>query len=250
MEKSVQITMIIVGAIVLLALLGGFMFYNLIPAELRGTTVNVNGISTIKATPDVVKVYFNMETNASTSSEATSLNAEQVDEMITSLVKLGLERNQIQTQNFNVYQWQEWENDEYVDKGYKASHQIIVELSTNQFSLVGSVIDAGTEAEAMISYINFELSQAKQNEYKAEAFKQASQDARIKAESIASGLGKQVGDVISVSTQDWNYSPWPLYSNRGGIMMAEAASAKDATTNISPSTQEVTGQVSVVYALK
>lgn len=92
MEKSVQITLIIVGAVVLLALLGGFMFYNLMPVELKGTTVNVNGISTIKATPDVVKVYFNMETNASTSSEATSLNAEQVDEMMTSLVKLGLER--------------------------------------------------------------------------------------------------------------------------------------------------------------
>ena len=226
------------------------MFYSLIPAELKGTTVNVEGISTIKATPDIVKVYFNMETNASTSSEATSSNAEQVEEMITSLVKLGLERKQIQTQNFNVYPWQEWENNKYVDKGYKASHQIVIELTSSQFSLVGSVIDAGTEAEAMISYINFELSQEKQNEYKAQAFNQASQDARTKAESIASGLGKSVGDVVSVSTQDWNYNPWPLYNNRGGVMMAESSMAKDATTNIQPSTQEVTGQVSVMYSLR
>ncbi len=250
MDNSVKITSIIVGAIVLLALVGAFFMYNLMPAGLKGTTVNVDGISTIKTTPDVVKVYFNMETNASTSSEATSLNAKQVDEMITSLVKLGIERKNIQTQNFNVYAWQEWENNKYVEKGYKASHQIVVELATNQFSLVGSVIDAGTDSEAMISYINFELSQEKQNEYKALAFKQASQDAKVKAESIASGLGKSVGDVVSVSTQNWNYNPWPLYNNRGGVMMAEASAAKDVATNIQPSTEEVTGQVSVVYALR
>jgi uncharacterized protein YggE len=250
MEKSIQMTFIIVGAVVLLALLGGFMFYQLMPSQLKGTTVNVDGISTIKTNPDVVKIYFNMETNASTSSEATSLNAKQVDDMVTALVKLGLERKQIQTQNFNVYPWQEWIDNKMVDKGFKASHQIVIELSTNQFSLIGDVIDAGTNAEAMISYINFELSQEKQNEYKAQAYKQASEDARTKAEAIASGLGKQVGNVVSVSTQNWNYNPWPLYNNRGGTMMMEAASAKEVTTNIAPSTQEVTGQVSVVYSLK
>jgi len=250
MGDAVKITLIIVGGILLLALLGGFMMYQIMPDELKGTTVNVEGSSNIKATPDLVKVYFNMETNASTSSEATSLNAEQVDEMLTALVKLGLERKDIQTTNFNVYQWPQWENNRYVDKGYKASHQIIVELGADKFSLVGDVIDAGADAEAMISYINFELSTAKQNEYKAQAFKEASQDARVKAESIAEGLGKNVGDIVSVSTQNFGYNPWQVYYGKGLSLMEDAAMAREATTNIQPSTQEVTGYVSVTYRLK
>ncbi len=249
MDRAVQITSIIVGAIVFLALFGWFAAYQLMPDQLKGTTVEVEGISVIKSTPDIVKVYFNMETNASTSSEAISLNAQQVDKMITSLVKLGLERKNIQTQNFNVYPWREWINEKNVDKGYKASHQIVVELSSEQFSLVGAVIDAGVDAEAMISYINFELSQAKQNEYKAQAFKQAAEDARTKAEAIAEGLGKDVGKIVSVSTQNWNYNPWQIYASKGLSMTAEASSAKDATTNIQPSTQEVRGQMSVIYSL-
>ncbi len=250
MEKAVKITLIIVGAILLLAILGGFMFYSLIPAQLKGTPLSVQGDSVIKVTPDIVRVYFNMETNASTSSEATSLNAKATDDMITSLVKLGLERKQIQTESFNIYPWQEWENNQYVTRGYKASHQIVVELSSDQFNLVGSVIDAGANSEAMISSVNFELSDAKQNEYKAQAFKQASEDAKIKADSIAEGLGKQVGSVVSVSTQDFRYNPWPIYSNAGGALMSEVASAKQVTTNIQPSTQEVSGYVSVTYMLK
>ncbi len=249
MEKSVQITAIIMGSIIFLAIFGGLVFYNLMPDQFKGTTVNVEGVSTIKATPDLVKVYFNMETSADTSSEATSKNAEQVDDMTTALIKLGLERKDIQTQNFNVYPWQEWVNNRYVDKGYKATHQIIIELSSSQFSMVGDVIDAGVESEALISYINFELSQEKQNEYKAEAFKQAAEDARTKAESIAEGLGKDVGKVVSVTTQDWSYRPWALYESAGLDMVTEAGSAKQATTSISPSSQEVTGQVTVVYAL-
>jgi uncharacterized protein YggE len=251
MDKGVQITLIIVGGILLLALFAGLAVYNLIPGQYKGTTVNVDGASTIKATPDVVKIYFNMETNASTSSEATSLNAQQVEDMTIALIRVGLERKQIQTQNFNVYQWTDWENGRSVDKGFKASHQIIVELSTNQFSLVGQVIDAGADAEAMISYINFELSQDKQNEYKALAFKQAAEDARVKAESIADGLNKRVGDIVSVSTQNWNYNPWPIYyATASSGAMENVAMAKQATTDITPSTEEVTGQVSVVYQLR
>lgn len=251
MEKSIQITLIIAVTILLLAGLGFYIYEKSLPVGAGEKTVSVSGNSVIKANPDLVKIYFNMETNASTSSEATSLNSEQVDKMITALVKLGLERKDIQTTGFNVYKWQEWENNKMVDKGYKATHQIIIELNSEKFSIIGNVIDAGTNAEAMVSYINFELSNAKQNEYKALAFKQASEDSRIKAESIAEGLNKQLGDVLSVSVNEWGYNPWPLYSGRMEMSVADnAAFAKQATTNIQPGEQDISGTVTVVYALR
>lgn len=250
MDRGVQIALIICGTILILGLISTGVFYSLMPDELKGKTITVNGNSIINANPDLVKIYFNMETIADSSSEATSLNAEQVDKMITALVKLGLERKQIQTQDFNVYEWIVWENNKNVPKGYKATHQIVVELKENQFDLSGEIIDAGTNEEAMISYINFELSNDKQNEYKALAYKQASQDARVKAEAIAEGLNMDVNEVVSVSTNEFSYRPWNLYSSKGGIAMSEAADAKVATTNLQPGEQEISGSVSVVYSIK
>ena len=114
--------------------------------------------------------------------------------------------------------------------------------------MIGDTIDAGVNAGAGISYINFELSQDLQNRYKAEALKKATYDARVKAEGIASGLRKSLGKVVSVSSSEFKYYPWEVYRNAD--MAVGAEQAKQATTSIAPGEQEISGQVSVVFALK
>jgi uncharacterized protein YggE len=250
MESGVKIALIITSAIVILALIGAFMFYQIIPSGLKGNTISVQGNSVIKVTPDIVTIYFNAETNGSTAKEAKDANAEVVDDLITSLVKQGFERADIQTQSFSIYEDIRWENDKQKSYGYKASNQIKIEMSTNRADKIGDVIDAGVDAGAMLQWINFELSNDKQNEYKAEALKEAGEDAKVKAESIADGLDKRLGGLVSVSTSDWGYRPWNLYTASYGGIAEDVSLAKQATTNIQPSTQEVTGYVSVVYKIK
>ncbi len=113
--------------------------------------------------------------------------------------------------------------------------------------MAGEVIDAGVDKGAKVSYINFELSIAEQNKYKAQALELATQDAKTKAEAIASGLGKKLGKVVSVSSSDWGYSPWSLY--RADVMTESAEEAKSAVTDIQPGEQSVTASVSVVYKI-
>jgi len=243
MDKSVQITIIIVAAIFVLALIGYFMLSQLMPTNI----VTGNGQAQIKAMPDIVAVYFNVETEGKTASEAKDENSEIVDDMIVALLKQGFERKDIVTQNFNVYPNYNWKNGEQEIDGYKASHSIKLEMSTEDADKIGEVIDAGVDAGAGISYINFELSQEKQNEYKAQALKEATEDARIKAESIALGLGKNIGRLVSVSSSSFDYYPWRLYESVGAANVEEA---KTATTNIQPGEQEVNAAVTVVYKLK
>lgn len=250
MESGVKITFIITGTILVLALLGVFMFYQLIPAQYTGQTISVNGNSVIKVTPDLVTVYFNVETNGTTAKEAKDANSLVSDELITALVKQGFERADIQTQSFSIYEDQRWENNKMKSYGYKASNQIKVELSTTWADKIGDVIDAGVDAGALLSYINFELSNDKQNEYKAQALKEAGQDAKIKATAIAEGLDKRLGSLVSISTSDWQYSPWNLYTANAGGMREDAIMAKSATTSIQPGTQEVSGYIGVVYKLR
>ena len=241
-EPSVKITLIVSGIIIFLALLGLFVFFQLRP----GNTVNVNGQAQVKAVPDLVSVYFNVETNGTNAKEAKDKNAEIVDKIITALLKEGFERKDIVTENFNIYPDYTWENGKQESNGYKAIHSIKIQLSTKNTDKIGEVIDIGVDSGALISYINFELSQEKQNQYKADALKQATQDARIKAESIASGLGKRVGSIVSVSDSSFDYYPWRIYeaTASGGVV-----EAKSATTNIQPGEREINAQVAVVFKI-
>jgi uncharacterized protein YggE len=244
METSVKITLIIVAGVLILAGALGLGMWALVnPADQITTT----GESNLKAVPDVISVYFNVETNGLTAVEAKDNNSEIVDSVITNLVKLGLERKDIVTENFNIYEDIRWENGRQKSYGYKATHSLRVQLSTDSTDKIGPVIDAGVDGGAMISYINFELSQEKENTYKAQALKDASEDARIKAESMAAGLGKKVVDIKSISDSSFNYSPWRLYDN---VAMARGgAEAKVATTNIQPGEKDVNARVTVVFTI-
>jgi uncharacterized protein YggE len=244
-SNSVKITGMIVGAVIVLALIGAFIAMQANPAS--GKTINVQGQSTIKVSPDLVTVYFTVQTTEKTAQGAKDKNAEVVDAAVTNLVKLGLERKDIVTENFNIYPQYDYKNSRSDIIGYQATHSLKVQLPINDSDKIGPVIDAGVNAGALISYINFELSPDKQNELKAQALKQATEDARIKAEAIASGLGKSLGKVVSISDNSFDYYPWPLYSNMD--MSVGAVEAKSATTNIQPGDQTVSAQVSVSYRI-
>ncbi len=247
METSVKITLIIVAAILLVGAAGGFLYWKANIHE-TATTINVNGDATIKATPDVISVYFNVQTNGTTAQEAKDANADVVDKVITNLIKIGLERKDITTSDFNVYPDYTWEDNKQKFLGYKATHSIKVQLNANNTDKVGSVIDGGIDGGALINYINFELSPDLENQYKAAALKKASEDARTKADSVASGLGKSVVGIQSVSESNFNYYPWRLYDNVA--MASGGAEAKVATTNIQPGEKDVTAQVNVVFKIK
>jgi hypothetical protein len=244
MEKSVQITLIIVIAVLLVISIPGFLIYQKMNP---GVQLTAQGVSQIKATPDIASVYLNVQTKGVDAVTAKNKNSETVDAILTALIKEGFERKDIQTLNYQISPDREWINGKMVDKGYIASYQIRVEMPTEQSSKIGDVIDAGVNNGATLNYINFELSQAKQNEYKALALKQATEDARIKAESIALGLGKQVGKVVSVSSSDFGYSPWRMFDAVAGASTAEM---KTAATSIQPSDQDINANVNVVFALK
>ncbi len=243
MEKSVQITLIIVIAVLIVAGIAPFL---ILQGKAPSNTVSVQGNALLKADPDLVTVYFRAETNASTAQEAKDNNAKIINKATANLTKAGIPEDKIQTLDFNIYPEYDWIDGQQKLRGYRAVHSFKVELETAQIDKTGAVIDAGVDAGALIDYINFELSTAKQNEYKAEALKQASQDAKTKAEAMVSGLGKQLGKLVSVSDMSFDYYPWPIYR---AMDMGSAAEAKAAVTNITPSEKEITARVSVVYQI-
>lgn len=220
------------------------MFNKMLPIS---NTISVEGISEISAIPDIVSIYFNVETTGDNAQEAKDSNAEIVNTATNSIMSLGFKEEEITTENFNIYQDYSWENGKRKDNGYKATHTLKIKLGNDKLSEAGKVIDAGVNSGANINYINFELSLEKQNELKAEALSLATVDAKIKAEAIASGLEKKLGKLISVSDSSFNYYPWPLLGVREDTI--SIAEAKQVTTDIQPSEQTISARISVVYKI-
>ena len=244
-DNSIIITSIIAVVVIAVVLI---LVFTLKSSD--GKTINVQGTAVVKAMPDLVTVYFNVETKADTAVEAKNNNSLIVAELTASLIALGFERDEIVTENFNVYPNYEWDERTRTEDGYIATHSIKIELSTEESDKIGEIIDAGVDAGANINYINFELSSELQNQYKAEAMKLAAKDAKIKAESVASGFDKSVGKLVSVQVNEFNYYPWNVYSSSGMGIAEDAVMAKEATVSIQPGEREISATVIAVYKMR
>ena len=243
MKDSVKITGMIVGGVLVVVLLAIYVTFQLVPTE----TIQVSGSATVSVVPDMVSLNFNVETSGETAQEAKDANALVVDEVITALIKEGFERDEIVTQNFNVYEEYDYSYIKRTSIGYKATHRIVVKFSTEDSDRIGETIDAAIDAGAMLSYINFELSTELENQYKAEALKAATADAKVKAEAMAEGLGAKLGSAVSTTSSDSGYYTWRAYGVDEDVVSISGASVE---TSIQPGEQDITGRVTVVYKLK
>jgi hypothetical protein len=243
-DKSITITVIIVAAV----LLAVNMFLGSINPQTD--TVNVQGVSKIKVVPDLMTINFNIETTGADSKTAKDANSKILNNLIEALMLQGFEREEIQTQNFNVYPDYEYSSEgKRTELGYRATHSVSIELPIDDSDKSGAVIDAGVNAGAGVSYINFELTQESQSKYKAQAMKLAAIDARTKAEAVAEGFDKRVGDLVSTSVNDFGYYPWNVYSSAGSYEK-DAVALESVRTNIQPTEQEISASVTAVYKLK
>jgi hypothetical protein len=245
--NSIKITAMIIGTVVFLAIIIAYLIVWFAPTQ----TVSVSGESVLSVTPDVVAIYFMAETKGDSLEEAKDANAKVVEDLKKNLEELGVDRNSITTSNYNVGEDYEWANNRRVFKGYKATHNLKVELGANKTGLIGDVVGSAIDAGAALNYINFELSPTLQNQYKAEATLLASKDARGRAEKMAEGLGEKLGRVVSVSENNFGYYPWMAYDAMASSYVGnDAMEVKQAVTEITPGDQEIRSTVTVVYKLR
>jgi hypothetical protein len=241
--QKINLTAIIITAIIVIGVIAGAYF---LIGQRTGNGLTVQGTSQMTVAPDNAVVYLYIETRNISADDAKNANAEISDKVLTELIKLGLERKDIQTQSYSINPDYKWINHQQISNGYVASNYIKVE--TKEFDKVGKIVDVSVDSGALVNYINFELSTEKSNLYKAEVLENATRDARTKANAIASGLGKRVGSVISITTNDYNYYPYRYYDNMA--MTAGASEMKAAATDIQPKDLDISATIQVTYRIR
>ncbi len=172
-------------------------------------TISVTGIGTAKAEPTIVKLELGVTTEASESfgaQEALAKNSESIEKILEALSDLGISRENIKTSHFNIsprYEYRDYrERNEIV--GYRVTHMLSVEFE--EIDMAGSIIDEAVANGANeINNVTFSLSEGDFDEIENIARARAAQDAREKAETIASSLGVEITGVVKVTEGSYYY---------------------------------------------
>ena len=241
-NKSNLVIGILVAAVVVLAL--SFVFFGG-RSGVERETIAATGRASVDVMPDEANVFVRIETLSESADESKNENSKISDDVLYALYKIGIDKDDIGTEQFNIYPEYTWEDRKRELKGYKTIN--VLKVKTIDFGDVGKIVDAAVDAGANgIDRISFDLSEDKQTEMKKEALTKATKDARGKAEAIAQGLDAKLGKVVSISESSYGYMPYRFYEAEMGV----AALEEKVETTILPKELEVTAVVNVVFKIK
>ncbi len=240
MEKNVVFVILIIAFLGI----GAYLFVN---TDMVGKTVSVGGNSEITTNADFVSLYFSIETLEDSAKESEDGNAEISEAVMSELRSLGFGDDEIETLSFNIYPEYKYSYGNRNLEGYKTVNRM--KISIEEIDFVGVVIDKVVGEGALINQVNFEITQERENELKAEALEKATQDAKTKAEAIARGSGGKLGSLVSVNTNNYYYQPYIAYAS-AEAGSSDSAVAKESVSQINSRELTVNANVQVVYKIR
>ena len=225
---------------VLLTLSALFLLSASLQAQVRRAVVVTYGDATVTANPDQVKVSVGVTTRANTAQDAAAQNATSVTALIAALQQVLGAKADIKTIGYSVSPIYTFPpNATPILNGYTASNTL--EVTSGDIANIGKVIDAATNAGAN-SVQSLRFSVKDELPLRSQALRQATLNARTKADAIAIGVSLRVGSVVSVQEGFTSQIVQPR-------TLAATAPAAAPTTPVEPGLVQVTASVTLELEL-
>ncbi len=205
--------------------------------------VTVNGKGIVSAEPNIAYINVAVKTLNKNIKKAQTENAKQMDNVMKELMALGIDKKDIQTQNYSVDEDYDWINDREVFKGYEIRNSITIKV--RDLTKAGDVLDKSISAGANVANgIHFDLEN--RDELYNEALKLAMKSADSKAGAIMETFGAKVSKPYRVVEQNTSYRTEyaPMYNAK---MMADEEDI-GGRTSIQAGSLKVIANVEVEYA--
>ncbi|MFB6267958.1 MAG: SIMPL domain-containing protein [Halodesulfurarchaeum sp.] len=206
-------------------------------------TISVSATGQAKAKPDKAVLEVAVEATSPNATTARSWVAENVTAVRNALTELGINESQIVTTDYNIYKDERPRPVEGKETGspvFQARHVLSIEVS--DIDMVGKVIDRAVAAGATnINDVRFTLSRETRQTLRNEALRDAMENARGQAETLAQQADLKIEGVHRVQTSDVR---GPRYMMETTFVSA-AAGAADTSVNSGPVT--VVANVHVTY---
>ncbi|MCS7251025.1 MAG: SIMPL domain-containing protein [Anaerolineae bacterium] len=203
--------------------------------------LSVIGVGTVRARPDQAVVTLGVETESEALATALKENNERASAALAALRAHGVDEADIQTASFQI----QIEEPRDPQTGRRIGPPVyhVTHIYTAVFrdlDRVGAGVDAAVAAGAnRVDSIAFEIGNP--DRLVTEARRLAAEDAKARAQALASALGAQLGRIISI-TEITSPQPVPL---------ARAAAFAEATAvPIASGQLEITVQIQVTWELR
>lgn len=216
--------------------------------------ISVKGGAKATVAPNELQLSFTIETNDTSARRAQESNAQLTERVKRALIAAGLTEQNLETTQFSVEpirrsRWScpdpadmkcDYYDRVYYDEiiGYRTTHSMLVKSGNTAAG--GELLDAANSAggnELRVNYILFTLKDETRKLLEKQLLEAASQDAKAKAQRIASGMGVGVGTPTQVA-ESISYPYYYDYAYKS----AEAISAQTAPA---AATQVFGGQIDV-----
>lgn len=208
--------------------------------------ISVTGSAGKEVMPDKVVLTLSVMSEGKEAKVVQEQNSQKMNEVMKALKDAGLDTKDIETTQYTLYPWSEWDSalQKSVNKGYRAENMI--QVTIKEISRAGEILDIAVKSGVnTVNNVAFMLSEVKEKEVKDALVKEASSQARAKAENLAKGLGVSVGKVLFVTETGYNQGPW-YYNALSQAALMEAS----APTPINPQQVKVNLQVNVDFEIE
>lgn len=216
------------------------------PYQSPRRTLTVRGRGTASAKPDLVVLAFQIVGQDHSYATAVETLNERVEALRSELESVGVERTDLKTTRFDVGAENRYnrKKEEHVFLGYRASHELRLELAFEKDLLdrvLGSVARSASEAAVRISFDVSDRKAPRRRAMKA-AVKDARETARVLAESAGASLGEieQIDySFVEIRTRSFSYT----------LAEHDASRLASPAPEVEPEAMEAEEGVTVVWSI-
>jgi uncharacterized protein YggE len=203
------------------------------PDETR--TITVNGSASVTAVPDRAEWSFGVQTQAGSAGDALKKNGAAMQTVIAALKAAGIAAADLRTEQVSLFPQTDEKGQVISFTASNSVHAVIHDIAK-----AGSIVDAAAEAGANNLY-GPTLTISDSEDLYEQALGLAYDQAKAKAERLASKAGVTLGRVVSIT-------------EGGAAPIAFAGAAADRAEGgsaipIQPGTNEIQGFVTVAFAI-
>ena len=198
--------------------------------------IQVSGQADVASVPDMFHFDVYLEEKGELLTKLNSVVSDKSQQVVESLLKLGVEQKDIQSMRVQLSPWYEHTQSVRLQKGFELSRQIKITLRNmdNYDQIIDGVLRIGA---SRIDGFNYGLENPQPDYLKA--LELALTDAKHTASQMAKTMGVNVGKVLSMQ-EGGGYSPMPRAKQ--SLMMADSG-------GYMPGQVSTSAQVVVVFEL-
>lgn len=200
--------------------------------------LTVTGIGSVKLEPNVATIKLGVETQDEELTTAQQTNAQTLDQVIESLIKIGIPEENIQTVDYFIFPQYDYIDGKQQFRGYEVTH--LINVTIEDLEQTGEVIDTAVANGAnRVSNISFTVQDPQS--YYQEALASALKNANSKAQTIAQTMNLQI-DMTPISIDE--QLP-PSQATPQTMVKSEAFGA--TSTPVQPGQLEISARVETKY---